>query len=308
MKKGKFFVRLLFLLIMGVVLQLPPVFVSAGTRSSVTTPVISISNPPSKEMKGGNGGSLFNFCESVNEKVHDKKIFIQVTPQERIAGKDGKEVYKISDPAASKFLIYSEDKVNHVVNIEFNMVEYKKLSTSDKQTVMKIALDDIYHRNNISRTTRNKIYNELCDLDTSTSALVRELSDDVGADYASAYSYLKPFTGVFGTLLGILALGIFVMLALTIVIDLAYITIPGVQLLLTNSNESKAKFVSLEAFNAIKEAESKAGSEYTNPVGVYLKSKTKQYVAIFLCLLYLVSGQIFGVLGSLIDYFRGFVG
>ena len=90
MKNGKFFVRLLFLLIMGVVLQLPPVFVSAGTKSSVTNPVISISNPPSKEMKGGNGGSLFNFCESVNEKVHDKKIFIQVTPQERIAGKDGR--------------------------------------------------------------------------------------------------------------------------------------------------------------------------------------------------------------------------
>ena len=171
---------------------------------------------------------------------------------------------------------------------------------------MQVALDTIYN-SNVSKTNRNKIYNALCKQDEPTSALVRQLSEDVNADFAGAYKYFKPFSGPLGVVLGLLTLAIFVILGLTLVIDIAFITLPFVQSCLLN-NDGKAKFVSIEAVNAVKEQESKSGSEYVNPIGIYLKSKTKQYIAIFICILYLMSGKIFSLLARFMDYFSGILG
>ena len=210
-----------------------------------------------------------------------------------------------SKDVCTEFLSCSFDESSNICTITVNMIRYNKLANSEQQKIMQRALDAIYE-SDVSRINRNKIYNELCALDTTTSSLVRQLSDDVRADFYTAYSYFKPFSGPIGTLLGILTIAIFAFLGLTIVIDIAYITIPFVQELLGRlSKGEKIKCVSLEAANAVKEAESKSGQEYINPLGVYLKSKTRQYVAIAICILYLVSGNLFSFLASFIDYFTG---
>ena len=46
-------------------------------------------------------------------------------------------------------------------------------------------------------------------MDKSTSNLVRQLSNDVDADFAGAYMTFKPFTGVVGWILGLICLSIF---------------------------------------------------------------------------------------------------
>lgn len=274
----------LVLLIMGVVIWLSPNLVVSADTSN---PVISISNPPNQDANTS-GGAIADLCLTINNNIHARGIMKS----------------NVTAVADTDFVTYSFS--SNVANITINMTEYNKLGNKAKQDLMQVALDTTYN-SNVSKTNRNKIYNALCKQDESTSALVRQLSEDVNADFAGAYKYFKPFSGPLGVVLGLLTLTIFVILGLTLVIDIAFITLPFVQSCLLN-NDGKAKFVSIEAVNAVKEQESKSGSEYVNPMGIYLKSKTKQYIAIFICILYLMSGKIFSLLARFMDYFSGILG
>lgn len=274
----------LVLLIMGVVIWLSPNLVVSADTSN---PVISISNPPNQDANTS-GGAIADLCLTINNNIHARGIMKS----------------NVTAVADTDFVTYSFS--SNVANITINMTEYNKLGNKAKQDLMQVALDTTYN-SNVSKTNRNKIYNALCKQDEPTSALVRQLSEDVNADFAGAYKYFKPFSGPLGVVLGLLTLTIFVILGLTLVIDIAFITLPFVQSCLLNS-DGKAKFVSIEAVNAVKEQESKSGSEYVNPMGIYLKSKTKQYIAIFICILYLMSGKIFSLLARFMDYFSGILG
>lgn len=276
----------LVLLFMGVVVWLSPnLVVSADT----TNPVISIVSPPSQDGTASSG-FIKTAVDNINSTIHINNLMLSNDSA-------------VVDP---NFLTYNYDSAAKTVNITINMNDYNKLSSKNKQAVMQYALDGIYN-SQISKTNRNKIYNALCKQDETTSSLVRQLSTDVTADFGHAYEYFKPFSGPLGVVLGIIAFVIFILLGFTLLLDIAYITLPFLQGWLTKT-DGTARLVSIEATNAVKEQESKAGSEYVNPLGIYLKSKIKQYIAIFICLLYLLSGQIYTLLANFMDYFSGLLG
>ena len=276
----------LVLLFMGVVVWLSPnLVVSADT----TNPVISIVSPPSQDGTASSG-FIKTAVDNINSTIHINNLMLSNDSA-------------VADP---NFLTYNYDSAAKTVNITINMNDYNKLSSKNKQAVMQYALDGIYN-SQISKTNRNKIYNALCKQDETTSSLVRQLSTDVTADFGHAYEYFKPFSGPLGVVLGIIAFVIFILLGFTLLLDIAYITLPFLQGWLTKT-DGTARLVSIEATNAVKEQESKAGSKYVNPLGIYLKSKIKQYIAIFICLLYLLSGQIYTLLANFMDYFSGLLG
>lgn len=201
-----------------------------------------------------------------------------------------------------------ESYANEVYTIKINMSYYNDLgSEKAKQTIMKSALESI-NDSGISRVNKVKIYNYVCDQDKSTSSFVRQLSDDVNADFGEAYMMFKPFSGVIGIILGVLTLGTFIALALHITLDICYITIPGIQLALYNEKTNKAKFISIEAQKAVEFAANSEGTNYVNPMSFYFKHKTKQFIAIGICILYLVSGQIYSLIANIIDAFKGIIG
>lgn len=290
----------LFLLGMGVVAWLPSLLVSAD----VTNPVISIVAPPTQDYKNsGSGvasltdatigtGAIVKAVDDINSELESKGIFVN----RALVG--NKQVVTFEP-----FIMVGGS--SDVCDITVVMTRYNKLANSEQQKVMQIALDGIYN-SDISRTNKNKIYNELCELDSTTASLVRQLSSDVRADFANAYSWFKPFSSPIGTLLGVLTIVIFISLGLTAVIDIAYIVLPPFQMFLGKvSKGEKTILVSLEAANAVKEAESKSGQEFVEPLSVYFKSKIKQYVILAICIIYLVSGEIFNLISSWIDYFSG---
>lgn len=197
---------------------------------------------------------------------------------------------------------------NQMWDVAFNIVYYNKLDQLEKQETMSIILSNI-DNSSLSQMGKTKIYNFISNSDTTTSNLVRQLSEDVRADYASAYNSFRPFTGVIGWVLGVLVMGIFIMLGLTIAIDIAYIVIPLFQNFVSSQNNGqKPKYVSSEAWNAVKTAEQSIGNNYKEPLSTYFGTKTKQFLAIGLCLLYLVSGQIYNLLAMIIDSFQGIFG
>lgn len=191
------------------------------------------------------------------------------------------------------------------MTVTFVMSDYRNLPQEDKQKVMSIILNDIQD-SRVSASNRTKLYNFIADSDTAVSSLVRQLSNDVTADFASAYAWFKPFSGWLGTLLGLFAIGIFILLAFSIVVDIAYLTIPFIQWFLSkSSDEAKPSLISQEAWSATKEAESKAGQMERSPLGVYFKLKVKEYIILGICLLYLISGEIYTLVAYLVDYFQG---
>lgn len=185
--------------------------------------------------------------------------------------------------------------------LTLNFVDYTTLTQDNKTKVMTVALDSI-KGSSMPAMCKNKIYNFIQSQDKSTSALVRQLSDDVNADFSDAYMMFKPFTGVVGIILGVFALAIFVTLTLMIVIDLSYIVIPAVQEFLTSAN-GKPKFVSNEAWYAVKESAESNGQK--NSLTLYFKHKVFQFSMLSICILYLLSGKIYLMIGSLMDMFSG---
>lgn len=197
--------------------------------------------------------------------------------------------------------------VDATYNLSLDMTTYRNKNQSEKSKIMQYALDSLKDTS-ISNIAKNKIYNFIESQDESTASLVRQLSNDVTADFAEAYYVFKPFSGWLGLLLGIVSIVIFVTLTLMILADLSFITIPLVRDWLTPAKSGdKPKFVSNEAWDAVKEVDSES-NKHKNVLSVYLKMKVSQFVILSICILYLLSGQIYILIGNLMDMFRGILG
>lgn len=265
---------LLYVILMGVSLVIPLFF----SIECASNPVLTIS-----KLQGGEVTRISRAVNSINNDINAEGTTI------------------------TKFLSWTKDSSTSrdsiTYNLEVNMSSYKNLQQDQKKVVMNIALVTI-ENSSISRINRTKIYNFICNNDKATSSLVRQLSNDVTADFASAYSSIKPFTGTIGWILGLFTLAIFIILGITVTVDLAYIVVPIIQNALSKDNASaKPKFVSLEAWNAVKKAEE--GNTFREPLGIYCKLKTKQFIAMGICLLYLISGKIYTLIAWFMDMFSG---
>jgi hypothetical protein len=109
-------------------------------------------------------------------------------------------------------------------------------------------------------------------------------------------------------------------LALVMVLDLCYIAIPFVRNVLDGDKGQgqnggnggvKSKFVSWEAYNAVQQVEAgggaggQGGSDSRSAVGIYFKKRIIMLLILGLCLLYLVQGEIFTLVGWFMDLVSG---
>ena len=172
--------------------------------------------------------------------------------------------------------------------LTFNNTAYSGLGLSEKRETMKYTLDSIAS-STMTNQHRLKVYNFVCDQDTGVSQAIRWLSSDASADVASAADWLSPYASVISTTWGVLCIIILTMLALTMTLDLAYMTIPPLRSLLTSSKKGRPWFVSVEAFNAIKHADDTGG----NYLAYYLKKRFISCIVIGTIIVMMVTGKIF---------------
>lgn len=219
-------------------------------------------------------------------------------------------VNKVSQEAASFNFITKGTTNAGKTKITLDMSTYSSeaVSSEERRDIIETALTTVNDSNNISGQAKTRIYNFIANQDTATSSLVRQLSNDVNADFATAYSWFKPFTGGISTVLGLVSLGIFICLTFMILVDISFLVIPGVQYALSSTTDGKkAKFVSNEAWLALQEVEKEAQSG-KSALGIYFKRKAVQLIILSVCLLYLVGGKIYTLIGWVIDSFQGVVG
>ena len=210
-----------------------------------------------------------------------------------------------------------------------NEANFKKLTNESQRQVIKdvnSVAEDLLRSDSVDEdgaTYTDEDYQnwvqQLQQCDGVGSRLISTLMANTKPDFASANRIYQPFSGTVGTILGLVAVLLMAALAIVMVLDLAYIAIPFVRNLLDggssdNGNGSggiKSKFVSWEAYNAVQQVEAgggnsgNGGGDNKTAVGIYFKKRIIMLLILGLCLLYLVQGEIFTMVGWFMDLVSG---
>lgn len=147
------------------------------------------------------------------------------------------------------------------------------------------------------------------------SKLLTEILKNTKPDYVRANAIYQPFSGIVGTILGLAAILILAILGIVMVSDIAFITLPPYRGLMggaEGSGEDKgaARFlVSNEAVSAVRDSEQNSdGGSYKYAIGIYLRRRIIALIFLGIALLYLVQGQIYVLVGWIMDLVQGFLG
>ena len=186
-------------------------------------------------------------------------------------------------------------------SLTFSNAEYSKLDSDEKHTFMGKVLSCV-KSSSLGPQQKNKVYNFIVSQDSATTAAMKYLKSDTSADFVSAQGWFRPFSSPISTVMGFLCIVIFVFLALSMVFDIAYLILPGFQLLVEHGEPNKKPFgVSNEAWKTNREIANANNTE--NVMSVYMKKRVPVILLIAICLGYLISGKIYDLVVYFIDAF-----
>lgn len=244
----------------------------------------------------------------------------------------GQHTYKTS---GGGYLIYSE-----LVTADSNIIDeakFKTLTASSKQAFLQDLLTicnaAVWETENngscgTSRITNDTVTDVMDVLQQKSgmgSQLLATLLANTKPDYVTANRIYAPFSGVIGTIMGLLAILTMALLGVTMALDIAYIVIPAFQLLLDgdtdgagqgggSATKGMSKIISQAARTAVSAANDgggaggQTGSGNKMALGVYFKYRWKELIVLGICLLYLVQGQIYSFVAWILDLVSGFLG
>jgi len=184
--------------------------------------------------------------------------------------------------------------------IYFNNNVYRGLYVNQRKDFLQHALTQI-KQSNLKPKSKNKLYNFLSLQDGDASKILRNLEKDLTADIANGREVYLPFSGTVTTILGLIALGVFIGVGISMVIDISYLTLPMVQKSIDERPNGKLpKLVSSQAYFAVREREANEGSNYMLS---YLKKRSIAVALVMISLGYLSSGLIFEAVGFVVQVF-----
>lgn len=187
-------------------------------------------------------------------------------------------------------------------NLTFSNSKYSQLDSVEKRTFMEKALSATKEAN-LGAKVKNKVYNFIAEQDSPVANAVKYLQSDVSADFVEAKAWFAPFSGPVSTVLGVLALLIFLFMGASMLFDIAYLVLPGFQMVVERGEPDKRPFgVSNEAWKANKEMADI--NNKSNCMTIYLKKRIPVILLIAICLGYLISGKIYELMVYFIDAFN----
>lgn len=197
-----------------------------------------------------------------------------------------------------KAKVLSVDEGKRVIYFDNNV--YRGLYVNQRKDFLQHALTQI-KQSNLKPKSKNKLYNFLSLQDGDASKILRNLEKDLTADIANGREVYLPFSGTVTTILGLIALGVFIGVGISMVIDISYLTLPMVQKSIDERPDGKLpKLVSSQAYFAVRERESNEGSNYMLS---YLKKRSIAVALVMISLGYLSSGLIFEAVGYVVQVF-----
>jgi len=179
--------------------------------------------------------------------------------------------------------------------LSFNNGLYSELDSEEKKEFMKTALLTT-KESNLPTTQKNKVYNFIANQDTSVSSAIEYLKSDTSADLYEAKKWFRPFSGPISTVLGLFCIVITTGIALSVVFDICYLVLPGVQLLLERGEPNERPWgVSNEAWASQKEVESSIANVSKSSIQIYLRKRLPVFFLVAIVLGWLVSGKVYDI-------------
>lgn len=220
----------------------------------------------------------------------------------------------------SQLLVKSE---NGMYDLEKS--EYEKLNSKGRNALASDIVDatnDAVENGDKTGVTDETASNWMKHLQQNPgfgSKILQETLKNTGPDLVTANKIYQPFSGLISTLLGLGAIVIFAVLGIVIVADIAYITIPPFRMITggddggggggMHGGGGKSKIVSTQAVNAVQAEENSGGDgKQKSALGTYFKTRTISLIILGLCLVYLIQGQLYVLIGWILDLLNGFLG
>lgn len=218
---------------------------------------------------------------------------------------------------------------NETGQYDIDKQEYKKLNSKGRDAFATDVVDasneavENGEKTGVTEETQAKWLKDLQKNPGFGSKVLNQTLKNTGPDFVTANQIYEPFSGFFSTVLGLGAILIMVLLGITIMMDIFYITVPLFRLIAGDSGgggggmngsdgggaKVGSKLVSHQARNAVEAAENSGGDgKQKSALGQYMKGKIFELFLVGLALVYLIQGQIYVAVGMFLDLMNGFLG
>lgn len=196
--------------------------------------------------------------------------------------------------------------------------EFKSLSSkaqsqvvSDIATYSNEAVEDD-RVNGVEESTVQTWWKQLQTKQGVGSKFMGEILKNTKPDFVAANQIYKPFSGPISIAIGVIAVVMMGFLGIVMVSDIAYITLPPLRMFVDDGNgKPKSRIFSNDAIYAVQVAEEGDGGNSGNKkqaLGIYFKRRIGMLILLGICLLYLVQGQLYTLVGYILDIVSGFLG
>ncbi len=256
--------------------------------------------------------SLFTFGVSASA-VSEEQAKQNLTTY--VYGKMSQEEYSLKEGGSIKGSDLFEGKPSE--GYDLNEKAFASLSSKAQSQVVadiarhsNTAVEDNSVRG-VEESTVQTWWKQLQTKEGVGSKFMGEILKNTKPDFVTANQIYQPFSGLVGTLMGIGAVLIMAFLGLVMVLDISYITLPPMRLAVDESKaKGGSKLFSHDAIYAVQVAEEggNGDGEKKQALGIYFKRRVLMLIILGICLLYLVQGQIYTLVGYILDLVSGFLG
>lgn len=239
------------------------------------------------------GKDVTKLANLVNSGPMQEKYGFDPSGKFKCTGADGTMIEIIEIDTAGKNIIFYEDN-------------FESADVGDR----KKALDnfvDACNEADISDTTAQNINEKFTEANATVgSSMMGLLLDNVGADLFTAMKWISPMLKFLRVLIGVGCIVIILLLVFSTVMDCVYIGLPMWREHAEKDGVQKPFGVSMEAISTVKEVEGDTGGKYKNPYVVYIRRRATTYFVLALCILYLIAGELSGLIAGLLSMVEGF--
>lgn len=200
--------------------------------------------------------------------------------------------------------------------------EFSKLSSRAQQEVVSdiaensnAAVEDEDSAQGVEESTVTTWWKQLQTKEGVGSKFMTEILKNTKPDFVAANQIYQPFAGPIGIVMGVISVAMMGILGIVMAADICYITLPPVRLFVSEEDNSRggkisrSKIFSADAIYAVKESEeSNTDGDRKQALGIYFKRRIWMLILLGICLMYLVNGQLYTLVGYILDVVRGFLG
>lgn len=213
--------------------------------------------------------------------------------------------------------LFEQDKENGGFTVKED--EFQTLTSSAQtsfvEDIAQESQNAIDKEDNVSESTVQNWWKELQSINGIGSKFMNEILKNTKPDFVTANAIYQPFSGVVGTVMGVIAVLLMAFLGIVLVCDICYIALPPVRNLVADEDGhgkiAKSKMFSYDAIYAVQCAEQNSDNGSgggKQALGIYLKRRIVMLIILGICLMYLVNGQIYTAVGWILDLVSGFLG